>query len=115
MDANASRDSNQRLQRLESVTSECEAEIDSMANDALELTKSLPRSGSARSPHRPASGTRNVPSNREVGSPLGLLSPLTERIFGPLGTASQADRFIILATHPELRAEEDRLAASGER
>ncbi|MFF3485614.1 MerR family transcriptional regulator [Streptomyces sp. NPDC002701] len=70
---------------------------------------------------------------REVGSPLGLLSPLltgrlrdlppgalrsadldtllvTERIFGPLGAAMQANRFIVLATHPELRAEEDRLA-----
>ncbi|THA86275.1 MerR family transcriptional regulator [Streptomyces sp. A0592] len=70
---------------------------------------------------------------REVGSPLGLLSPLvtgrlhglppgalrsadldtllvTERIFGPLGAAIQAGRFIVLATHPELRAEEDRLA-----
>ncbi|MER7823067.1 MerR family transcriptional regulator [Streptomyces sp. NPDC096097] len=70
---------------------------------------------------------------REVGSPLGLLSPLvsgrlhalppgalrsadldtllvTERVFGPLGAAIQANRFIVLATHPELRAEEDRLA-----
>ncbi|GAA3991531.1 MerR family transcriptional regulator [Streptomyces marokkonensis] len=69
---------------------------------------------------------------REVGGPLGLLSPLvtgrlrdlppgalrsadldtllvTERILGPLGAAVQADRFIVLATHPELRAEEDRL------
>ncbi|MFE2280317.1 MerR family transcriptional regulator [Streptomyces sp. NPDC059454] len=70
---------------------------------------------------------------REVGSPLGLLSPLvsgrlrdlppealrladldtllvTERILGSLGAAVQADRFIVLAIHPELRAEEDRLA-----
>ncbi|MFE0903463.1 MerR family transcriptional regulator [Streptomyces rochei] len=70
---------------------------------------------------------------REVGSPLGLLSPLvsgrlhalppgslrpadldtllvTERTFGSLGAAVQANRFIVLATHPELRAEEDRLA-----
>ncbi|AGP51906.1 MerR family transcriptional regulator [Streptomyces rapamycinicus] len=70
---------------------------------------------------------------RAVGSPLGLLSPLvsdrlhelapgaprstdldtllvTERVFGPLGAAVQANRFIVLATHPELRAEEDRLA-----
>ncbi|GAQ50457.1 MerR family transcriptional regulator [Streptomyces acidiscabies] len=69
---------------------------------------------------------------REAGSPLGLLSPLvsgrlhdlppqalrpadldtllvTERIFGPLGAAAQADRFTTLATHPDLRAEEDRL------
>lgn len=70
---------------------------------------------------------------REVGSPLGLLSPLvgdrlrdlppgslrpadldallvTERVLGPLGAAAQSDRFIALATHPDLRAEEDRLA-----
>ncbi|MFG3128137.1 MerR family transcriptional regulator [Streptomyces tendae] len=69
---------------------------------------------------------------REAGNPLGLLSPLvtgrvrhlpsgalrrsdldtllvTERIFGPLGAALQTDRFIVLATHPELRAEDDRL------
>ncbi len=69
---------------------------------------------------------------RAVGSPLGLLSDLvtdrlshlppgalrpsdldallvTERIFGPLGAAIQAGLFIALATHPDLRAEEDRL------
>jgi DNA-binding transcriptional MerR regulator len=67
-----------------------------------------------------------------VGSPLGLLSELvtdrlshlppgglrasdleallvTERIFGPLGAAIQASVFIVLATHPDLRAEQDRL------
>ncbi|MFD6875609.1 MULTISPECIES: MerR family transcriptional regulator [unclassified Streptomyces] len=67
-----------------------------------------------------------------VGSPLGLLSELvtdrlshlppgalrpsdldallvTERVFGPLGAAVQASVFIVLATHPELRAEDDRL------
>ncbi|GLY99331.1 MerR family transcriptional regulator [Actinoplanes sp. NBRC 103695] len=67
-----------------------------------------------------------------VGSPLGLLSELvtdrlshlppsalrasdlesllvTERIFGPLGAAIQASVFILLATHPHLRAEQDRL------
>ncbi|MER5681540.1 MerR family transcriptional regulator [[Kitasatospora] papulosa] len=70
-----------------------------------------------------------------VGSPLGLLSELvtdrlshlppgalrpsdldallvTERIFGPLGAAIQASTFIALATHPDLRAEEDRLEAA---
>ncbi|SPF06106.1 MerR family transcriptional regulator [Streptomyces sp. MA5143a] len=69
-----------------------------------------------------------------VGSPLGLLSELvtdrlshlppgalrpsdveellvTERIFGPLGAAIQASVFIVLATHPDLRAEQDRLDA----
>ncbi|MET8901615.1 MerR family transcriptional regulator [Streptomyces sp. NPDC004538] len=72
---------------------------------------------------------------RAVGSPLGLLSPLvtdrlshlppgalrlsdldallvTERIFGPLGAAMQASVFIVLATHPGLRAEADRLDAA---
>ncbi|MFF0628035.1 MerR family transcriptional regulator [Streptomyces sp. NPDC004296] len=72
---------------------------------------------------------------RAVGSPLGLLSDLvtdrlshlppgalrpsdldallaTERIFGPLGAAIQASAFIVLATHPALRAEEDRLDAA---
>ncbi|KPI08493.1 hypothetical protein OV450_3460 [Actinobacteria bacterium OV450] len=72
---------------------------------------------------------------RIVGSPLGLLSPLvadrlshlpsgalrpsdldsllvTERIFGPLGAALQAGVFIVLATHPGLRAEADRLDAA---
>lgn len=72
---------------------------------------------------------------RAVGSPLGLLSPMvtdrlsqlppgslrpsdldallvTERIFGPLGAAIQASVFIVLATHPALRAEADRLDAA---
>ncbi|MFF9909028.1 MerR family transcriptional regulator [Streptomyces sp. NPDC013457] len=72
---------------------------------------------------------------RAVGSPLGLLSALvtdrlshlpsgalrpsdldallvTERIFGPLGAALQAGVFIVLATHPALRAEADRLDAA---
>ncbi|MFE7903112.1 MerR family transcriptional regulator [Streptomyces sp. NPDC057424] len=72
---------------------------------------------------------------RAVGSPLGLLSELvtdrlghlppgalrpsdldallvTERVFGPLGAAVQASVFIVLATHTDLRAEEDRLDAA---
>ncbi len=34
---------------------------------------------------------------------------VTERIFGPLGAAVQAARFIVLATHPALREESDRI------
>ncbi|QNP75078.1 MerR family transcriptional regulator [Streptomyces roseirectus] len=34
---------------------------------------------------------------------------VTERIFGPLGAAVQATRFIALATHPALREESDRV------
>ncbi|MDT0390871.1 MerR family transcriptional regulator [Streptomyces dubilierae] len=39
---------------------------------------------------------------------------VTERIFGPLGAAVQAGRFIALATHPELRKESDRVDAAEE-
>ncbi|ACU37483.1 MerR family transcriptional regulator [Actinosynnema pretiosum subsp. pretiosum] len=72
---------------------------------------------------------------RAVGSPLGLLSDLvvgllgtlppgalrrsdleallvTERVLGPLGAAVQATSFVVLATHPGLRAEEERLDAA---
>ncbi|MEU2391506.1 MerR family transcriptional regulator [Streptomyces sp. NPDC007369] len=74
---------------------------------------------------------------RSEGSRLGLLSPLVadrlknlplaplrqadldtllvnERIFGPLGAAIAADRFIVLATHPDLRKESDRVDAAEE-
>ncbi|MEU3973665.1 MerR family transcriptional regulator [Streptomyces bacillaris] len=34
---------------------------------------------------------------------------VTERIFGPLGAALQAARFVALATHPALREESDRI------
>ncbi|MFD9703487.1 MerR family transcriptional regulator [Lentzea sp. NPDC059081] len=39
---------------------------------------------------------------------------VTERIFGPLGAAVQAGRFVALATNPVLRAESDRVDAAEE-
>lgn len=39
---------------------------------------------------------------------------VTERIFGPLGAAVQAGRFVALARHPELRAQSDRISAAEE-
>lgn len=39
---------------------------------------------------------------------------VTERVFGPLGAAVQATRFITLATHPDLREESDRVDAAEE-
>lgn len=39
---------------------------------------------------------------------------VTERIFGPLGAAVQAGRFIVLATHPSLRKDSDRIDAAEE-
>jgi DNA-binding transcriptional MerR regulator len=78
-----------------------------------------------------------VQSMRSSGSRAGLLSDLvtgrleslpegsvrqadldtllvTERIFGPLGAAVQAGRFIALALHPGLREESDRVDAAEE-
>ena len=42
----------------------------------------------------------------------GLL--VVERIFGPLGAAVNASRFIVLATHPALREDSDRINAAEE-
>lgn len=39
---------------------------------------------------------------------------VTERIFGPLGAVAQASRFLILAIHPDLRTESDRVDAAEE-
>ncbi|WP_338036247.1 MerR family transcriptional regulator [Nocardiopsis chromatogenes] len=102
---------------------------------AIDIEQSLARleesfTAKAAAIERQRSAVRHL---RASGSPLGLLSPLvtdrlrhvppgdlrpsdldsllvTERILGPLGAAVQADRFIVLATRPDLRAEEDRLA-----
>ncbi|MEU5809282.1 MerR family transcriptional regulator [Streptomyces sp. NPDC047718] len=60
-------------------------------------------------------------TSRLKNLPEGSLRPadldallVTERVFGPLGAAVQASRFIALATHPELRAESDRVDAGEE-
>lgn len=63
----------------------------------------------------------DIVSDRLTGLPEGSLRRddldtllVTERIFGALGAAVQASRFIALATHPELRAECDRVDAAEE-
>ncbi|MFF5772663.1 MerR family transcriptional regulator [Streptomyces californicus] len=55
-------------------------------------------------------------TERLTGLPEGALRQadldsllVTERIFGPLGAAVQASRFVALATHPVLREESDRV------
>jgi hypothetical protein len=57
-------------------------------------------------------------SNRLEGAPEGSLRQddldallVTERVFGPLGAAVQAGRFLALALDPALRAESDRVDA----
>ncbi|MFI2315334.1 MerR family transcriptional regulator [Streptomyces sp. CB00072] len=56
---------------------------------------------------------RNLPEGSLRRADLDSLL-VTERIFGPLGAAVQAGRFIALATHPDLRAESDRVDAAEE-
>ncbi|MFT2753616.1 MerR family transcriptional regulator [Clavibacter sp. Sh2088] len=60
-------------------------------------------------------------SRRLEGAPAGSLRQddldvllVTERIFGPLGAAVQAGRFLALAADPALRAESDRIDAAEE-
>ncbi|QHC60946.1 MerR family DNA-binding transcriptional regulator [Rathayibacter sp. VKM Ac-2760] len=60
-------------------------------------------------------------SGRLEGAPDGSLRQddldvllVTERIFGPLGAAVQAGRFVALAADPALRAESDRVDAAEE-
>ncbi|MFJ9976121.1 MerR family transcriptional regulator [Streptomyces cyaneofuscatus] len=63
----------------------------------------------------------DVVTDRFKGLPEGSLRQeeldtllVTERIFGPLGAAVQATRFIALATRPALREESDRVDAAEE-
>ncbi|WP_422391931.1 MerR family transcriptional regulator [Arthrobacter sp. N1] len=60
-----------------------------------------------------------IVSGRLEGAPEGSLRQddldvllVTERIFGPLGAAVQAGRFLALAADPALRAESDRIDAA---
>ncbi|WP_371098658.1 MerR family transcriptional regulator [Streptomyces sanglieri] len=56
---------------------------------------------------------KNLPEGSLRQADLDTLL-VTERIFGPLGATVQASRFIALATHPELRAESDRVDTAEE-
>ncbi|WP_407835226.1 MerR family transcriptional regulator [Streptomyces sp. DSM 116496] len=56
---------------------------------------------------------KNLPAGSLRQADLDTLL-VTERIFGPLGAAVQASRFIALATHPELRDASDRVDAAEE-
>ncbi|WP_114559360.1 helix-turn-helix domain-containing protein [Desertihabitans aurantiacus] len=63
----------------------------------------------------------DIVASRLEGLPEGSLRQsdldsllVTERIFGPLGAAIQASRFLALATHPDLREESDLVGAAEE-
>lgn len=60
-------------------------------------------------------------TDRFTGLPEGSLRQtdldtllVTERLFGPIGAAVQASRFLALAAHPDLREESDRVDAAEE-
>ncbi|MFJ9078731.1 MerR family transcriptional regulator [Streptomyces sp. NPDC102278] len=56
---------------------------------------------------------KSLPEGSLIQADLDSLL-VTERIFGPLGAAVQAARFIALATHPDLREDSDRVDAAEE-
>ncbi|MFY1693680.1 MerR family transcriptional regulator [Plantactinospora sp. WMMB782] len=56
---------------------------------------------------------KNLPEGSLRQADLDTLL-VTERIFGPLGAAVQATRFVALATHPTLREDSDRVDAAEE-
>ncbi|MEU3209767.1 MerR family transcriptional regulator [Nocardiopsis alba] len=56
---------------------------------------------------------KNLPEGSLRQADLDTLL-VTERIFGPLGAAVQATRFIVLATHPALREDSDRIDVAEE-
>jgi DNA-binding transcriptional MerR regulator len=110
------------------------SDVDSARDDIAGVLERLDRSLAAQEEDLRRQRTA-VQRMRTRGSRMGLLSDLvserlatapdgslrqddldtllvTERIFGPLGAAVQAGRFIALARHPELRAESDRVDAA---
>ncbi|MFD3971856.1 MerR family transcriptional regulator [Streptomyces cyaneofuscatus] len=56
---------------------------------------------------------KNLPEGSLRQADLDTLL-VTERIFGPLGAAVQAGRFVALATHPALREDSDRIDGAEE-
>ncbi|QHF22786.1 MerR family DNA-binding transcriptional regulator [Rathayibacter sp. VKM Ac-2804] len=99
------------LARLEAALAEQEAELQ-RKRAAVQRMRSL--------------GSRlglldDLVSGRLEGAPEGSLRQddldtllVTERVFGPLGAAVQAGRFVALAADPALRAESDRVDAAEE-
>ncbi|WP_328293753.1 MerR family transcriptional regulator [Kineococcus sp. NBC_00420] len=99
------------LERLEATLAAQEAELRRQRTAVQRMRRRGPRSGLLS----------DVVAARLEGLPEGSLRRtdldallITERIFGPLGAAVQASRFIALATRDDLREQEDRLDAAEE-
>lgn len=94
------------LERLEETLAEQEAELRRQRAAVQRMRTEGSRMGLLS----------DLVTGRLKSLPEGSLRPadldtllVTERIFGPLGAAVQATRFIVLATHPTLREESDRV------
>ncbi len=94
------------LERLEETLAEKEAELRRQRTAVQRMRTQGSRTGLLC----------NLVSERLKGLPEGSLRQadldtllVTERIFGPLGAALQATRFVVLATHPALREACDRI------
>ncbi|WDG28919.1 MerR family transcriptional regulator [Streptomyces sp. CA-278952] len=94
------------LERLEETLAEREAELRRQRAAVQRMRTEGSRMGLLS----------DLVTGRLKSLPEGSLRPadldtllVTERIFGPLGAAVQATRFIALATHPTLRQESDRV------
>ena len=94
------------LERLEETLAEQEAELRRQRTAVQRMRTEGSRMGLLS----------DIVTERLRNAPEGSLRPadldsllVTERIFGPLGAAVQATRFVVLATHPALREESDRI------
>ncbi|MEV5982140.1 MerR family transcriptional regulator [Streptomyces sp. NPDC052114] len=94
------------LERLEATLAEQEAELRRQRTAVQRMRTEGSRMGLLS----------DFVTERLKGLPEGSLRQadldsllVTERIFGPLGAAVQASRFVALATHPTLREDSDRI------
>lgn len=99
------------LERLEGTLAEQEAELRRQRTAVQRMRTEGSRMGLLSD--FVAERLKSLPENSLRQADLDSLL-LTERIFGSLGAALQAHRFVVLATHPALREDSDRVDAAEE-
>ncbi|MEU4285613.1 MerR family transcriptional regulator [Nocardiopsis dassonvillei] len=99
------------LERLEETLAEQEAELGRQRTAVQRMRTEGSRMGLLSD--FVTDRLKNLPEGSLRQADLDTLL-VTERIFGPLGAAVQATRFIALATHPTLREESDRIDGAEE-
>ncbi|GAB2506694.1 MerR family transcriptional regulator [Nocardiopsis aegyptia] len=94
------------LERLEQTLAEREAELRRQRTAVRRMRTEGSRTGLLSDVV--TERLRSLPEDSLRQADLDALL-VTERILGPLGAAVQATRFVVLATHPTLREESDRV------